>query len=376
MAENAKTTFKKGQYVIHSSHGLMQVVSGVVKEEVAGYKLEMIELQSEKLGLRVKVPIAKENELIRPLGSSANIKLVIEVLQDDKRNKRGMWSRRKQEYEAKIHSGNLESIAEVVRDLYCETPESISYSEKLLLEESVWKIVLEVAAITKKSYTEALNFLSDTSGKDLRIYYPSFPTTSTPMATKPVRPKAEPKSEPKSEPVYSEKVEQPVVNPGHVLLHVALERSRAEVKELTVALQEQADAIVVARNETIRAKESEVDMASDLELTRAELRSTKEQLAKKEGELLVVTKECDDLRQTAEQTAAENTKLRVSISALETEIETLRVPPTAEPLSEDRPPKNTEHNGFALSNKEVERFERTRGGRKENGFYVYGPKGT
>lgn len=140
--------FSVGDHVVYPAHGVGQV-QGIETQEVAGLKLEVyvITFDHEKMTLRVPTGKAKTAGL-RPLAEGNVVSQALTTLKGRARVKRTMWSRRAQEYEAKINSGDLISIAEVVRDLHrAENQPEQSYSERQLYESALDRMAREVAAI-------------------------------------------------------------------------------------------------------------------------------------------------------------------------------------------------------------------------------------
>jgi CarD family transcriptional regulator len=145
-----KFEFKPNDHVVYPTHGVGKV-SGVVEQEVAGYKLELFIIEFEKDKMTLRVPVAKAKSVgMRKLSSPEIVGNALNTLKGRARIKRTMWSRRAQEYEAKIDSGDLVSIAEVVRDLHRAggQPEQ-SYSERQLYEKALARMAREVAAVEK-----------------------------------------------------------------------------------------------------------------------------------------------------------------------------------------------------------------------------------
>ena len=133
-----RKTFKNGEYVVYPAHGV-GVVTGIEKQEIAGAELEMFVIHFEADKLTLRVPVMKVNEVgMRRLSDKVLAKKSLALLKGKPRIKRTMWSRRAQEYEAKINSGDLLLLAEVVRDLYRgeDQPEQ-SYSERQLYEAAL-----------------------------------------------------------------------------------------------------------------------------------------------------------------------------------------------------------------------------------------------
>jgi len=110
--------FKTGEYIVYPAHGVGQI-SSIDEQEVAGHKLELFVIDFQKDKMRLKVPVAKATSIgMRKLSETDYVDRALKVVQGRARIKRTMWSRRAQEYDAKINSGDLISISEVVRDLY------------------------------------------------------------------------------------------------------------------------------------------------------------------------------------------------------------------------------------------------------------------
>jgi len=145
-----RADFKVNDHVVYPAHGVGQIVR-IEEQEVAGHKLELfvITFEKDKMTLRVPTPKAKAIGM-RKLSGVDTVQSAMQTLRGRARIKRTMWSRRAQEYEAKINSGDLISIAEVVRDLHRAggQPEQ-SYSERQLYEAALSRMVREVAAVER-----------------------------------------------------------------------------------------------------------------------------------------------------------------------------------------------------------------------------------
>lgn len=140
--------FKTNEFVVYPSHGVGKVAR-VETQEVAGTKLELFVINFEKEKMTLRVPTGKAISIgMRSLSSTDVVESAMTTLRGKARVKRTMWSRRAAEYEAKINSGDLISIAEVVRDLYRGDgqPEQ-SYSERQLYEAALDRMAREVAAV-------------------------------------------------------------------------------------------------------------------------------------------------------------------------------------------------------------------------------------
>lgn len=163
---NDNKSFKKGDYIVYPAHGVGRV-TGVEKETVSGFDIEVYVVSFEQDKMTLRVPTAKATSSgMRALASEQVLKDAIGTLKGKPRIKRTMWSRRAQEYEAKINSGDLISIAEVVRDLHRQEdqPEP-SYSERQLYESALDRMVREVAAVEKVDRDKALELLTQTLTK-------------------------------------------------------------------------------------------------------------------------------------------------------------------------------------------------------------------
>src|SRR5881394_4281310 len=142
--------FSVGDHVVYPAHGVGQV-QGIETQEVAGLSLEVYVITFDHEKMTLRVPTAKARTAgLRALAETNVVTQALTTLKGRARVKRTMWSRRAQEYEAKINSGDLVSIAEVVRDLHRATgqPEQ-SYSERQLYEAALARMAREVAAIER-----------------------------------------------------------------------------------------------------------------------------------------------------------------------------------------------------------------------------------
>ncbi|OXT02549.1 CarD family transcriptional regulator [Notoacmeibacter marinus] len=158
--------YKTGQFIVYPAHGVGQITA-IEEQEVAGIKLELFVIDFQKDKMRLKVPVAKAESVgMRRLSEGDYVERALKVVQGKARVKRTMWSRRAQEYDAKINSGDLISIAEVVRDLYRDQsqPEQ-SYSERQLYEAALDRMAREIAAVNKMSETEAVHLIEQNLAK-------------------------------------------------------------------------------------------------------------------------------------------------------------------------------------------------------------------
>ena len=160
MTDKSEHEFKIGDHVVYPAHGVGIVVA-VEQQDVVGTMLELyvITFDHEKMTLRVPTKKAKTAGL-RALAENNVVSQALTTLKGRARVKRTMWSRRAQEYEAKINSGDLISIAEVVRDLHrSESQPEQSYSERQLYESALDRMAREVAAIEQIDRDAAISLL-------------------------------------------------------------------------------------------------------------------------------------------------------------------------------------------------------------------------
>ena len=149
MSKTKKNEFGPDDFVVYPAHGVGRIVS-IEEQEVAGLKLEMFVISFEKDKMTLRVPTARATEIgMRGLASPDLVDRALETLKGKARVKRAMWSRRAQEYEQKINSGDLMAIAEVVRDLHrTDDQREQSYSERQLYEAALERLTREVAAVS------------------------------------------------------------------------------------------------------------------------------------------------------------------------------------------------------------------------------------
>ena len=149
--------FKVNEYIVYPAHGVGQILS-IEEQEVAGYKLELFVISFLKDKMTLRVPVSKIATVgMRKLAEGGLVKRALETLKGRARIKRTMWSRRAQEYEAKINSGDIVAIAEVVRDLFrSDTQPEQSYSERQLYEAALDRLSREIAVVQRITETEAV----------------------------------------------------------------------------------------------------------------------------------------------------------------------------------------------------------------------------
>ena len=156
MSKTKKSEFRPDDFVVYPAHGVGKIVS-IEEQEVAGMKLEMFVISFEKDKMTLRVPTARATEIgMRSLASPDLIEQALATLKGKARVKRAMWSRRAQEYEQKINSGDLMAIAEVVRDLHRNDDQrEQSYSERQLYEAALERLTREVAAVSGADEAQA-----------------------------------------------------------------------------------------------------------------------------------------------------------------------------------------------------------------------------
>ena len=152
--------FKLNEFVVYPAHGVGQIVA-VEDQEVAGFRLELFVINFAKDKMTLRVPTSKVAGVgMRKLSEPEAARRSLEILTGRARIKRTMWSRRAQEYEAKINSGDINAIAEVVRDLYrSDAQPEQSYSERQLYEAALDRMMREIAAVQKLSEIDALKVI-------------------------------------------------------------------------------------------------------------------------------------------------------------------------------------------------------------------------
>ena len=168
-AATQRQGFKTNEFIVYPAHGVGQITS-IEEQEVAGYKLELFVINFIKDKMTLRVPTAKIASVgMRKLAEPVMVKRALETLKGRARIKRTMWSRRAQEYEAKINSGDIVAIAEVVRDLFrSDSQPEQSYSERQLYEAALDRLSREIAAVQRVTETEAIKEIEGALAKGPR----------------------------------------------------------------------------------------------------------------------------------------------------------------------------------------------------------------
>ena len=166
---NQRHGFKTNEWIVYPAHGVGRIVA-IEEQEIAGISLELFVITFEKDKMTLRVPTGKSQSVgMRKLAEENTVKQAMETLKGRARVKRTMWSRRAQEYEAKINSGDLIAIAEVVRDLYrSESQPEQSYSERQLYEAALDRMAREIAAVEKLDERGAVQRITEVLSKSAR----------------------------------------------------------------------------------------------------------------------------------------------------------------------------------------------------------------
>ncbi|MDF1802712.1 CarD family transcriptional regulator [Thalassovita sp.] len=162
MSKTKKSEFSPNEYVVYPAHGVGQILT-IEEQEIAGISLELFVISFEKDKMTLRVPTYKAREIgMRSLSSPDVVNQAMKTLKGKAKVKRAMWSRRAQEYEQKINSGDLIAIAEVVRDLHrTDDQREQSYSERQLYEAALERLTREVAAVAGGDEGEAAKQVGD-----------------------------------------------------------------------------------------------------------------------------------------------------------------------------------------------------------------------
>ncbi len=158
--------FNAGDYVVYPTHGVGKV-SDISKQNIAGSELELLVVNFDKDKMTLRIPVNKVDHVgLRKISEESTINDALNALKGKAKVKKVMWSRRAQEYENKINSGNPVAIAEVVRDLYRhENLAEQSYSERQIYEQALERLASEVAVFDNTSIEAANKKLLDILAK-------------------------------------------------------------------------------------------------------------------------------------------------------------------------------------------------------------------
>lgn len=159
-------TFNAGEYVVYPTHGVGKVAD-VTKQNIAGSELELLVVNFDKDKMTLRIPTSKIQHVgLRKISDDKTMNEAFTTLKGKAKVRKIMWSRRAQEYENKINSGNPVAIAEVIRDLYRnENIAEQSYSERQIYEQAVSRLASEVSIYSNCSMDEANKKLLDILAK-------------------------------------------------------------------------------------------------------------------------------------------------------------------------------------------------------------------
>jgi CarD family transcriptional regulator len=154
--------FVEGDHVVYPTHGVGRV-ERIAVEQIAGHELELIHITFEENRMTLRVPVAKARTAgLRKLATRKQFDEALAILKGKARIKRTMWSRRAQEYEAKINSGDPLAIAEVVRDLHRNSGQpDQSFSERQIYESAMDRLAAELGALEKTDKSTAITKLTE-----------------------------------------------------------------------------------------------------------------------------------------------------------------------------------------------------------------------
>lgn len=163
MKKSTISSFNSGEYVVYPTHGVGKVTN-IAKQNIAGSELELLVVNFDKDKMTLRVPMAKLDKVgLRKISDETTMKEAFATLKGKPRVKKIMWSRRAQEYENKINSGNPIAVAEVIRDLHrSENLAEQSYSERQIYEHALERLASEVAVFDNISIEDANKKLLDT----------------------------------------------------------------------------------------------------------------------------------------------------------------------------------------------------------------------
>tara|TARA_B100001057_G_C22562982_1_gene838057 strand:+ start:290 stop:793 length:504 start_codon:yes stop_codon:yes gene_type:complete len=156
MSNKKNLAFKMGEIVVYPKHGVGEIIN-IENMVIESIKTQFYVVKMEQSKLTIRVPLDKQEEVgLRKISSKKIIEEVFSTLKLKPKIRRIMWSRRAQEYDAKIFSGDPIKIAEVVRDLFRKNSQSDqSYSERQMFQVAIERLAREVAAVEKTDYFQS-----------------------------------------------------------------------------------------------------------------------------------------------------------------------------------------------------------------------------
>lgn len=164
---STKLALSAGQTVVYPAHGV-GTISGIETQEIAGMSLELLVIDFPQSKMTLRLPKAKAiSSGLRGVSSRADVEKALDVLKGKSRSRKGIWSRRASEFEAKIKSGELVQIAEVIRDL-ARADDGSSYSERQIFEAAHGRLVAEVSEAMSITETEAAQLIESRMARTLQ----------------------------------------------------------------------------------------------------------------------------------------------------------------------------------------------------------------
>lgn len=159
MTNLAQSEFKTGQRIVYPAHGVGEVVN-IENHNIAGTEVKVYVISFPQDKMTLKVPVNRAAAVgLRAVASKKDLDVIYSTLQGKPKQGNRMWSRRAQEYEGKINSGNIISVAEVLRDLHKNVDNDRSYSERTLYESALSRLAGELAILENIDFSEASNKL-------------------------------------------------------------------------------------------------------------------------------------------------------------------------------------------------------------------------
>lgn len=157
--EQQKSEFKIGQRIVYPAHGVGKITN-IENHTIAGTEIKVYVISFPQDKMTLKVPVSRATVVgLRAVASKKDLDLIYSTLQGKPKQGNRMWSRRAQEYEGKINSGNIVAVAEVLRDLHKNVDNDRSYSERTLYEAALNRLAGELAILENIDSAEAINKL-------------------------------------------------------------------------------------------------------------------------------------------------------------------------------------------------------------------------
>lgn len=156
---STQSEFKIGQRIVYPAHGVGEILS-IENHTIAGSEIKVYVILFKQDKMTLKVPVNRAAIVgLRAVASKKDLDVIYSTLQGKAKQGNRMWSRRAQEYESKINSGNIVSVAEVLRDLHKNVDNDRSYSERTLYEAALNRLAGELAILENINPSEAISKL-------------------------------------------------------------------------------------------------------------------------------------------------------------------------------------------------------------------------